>query len=44
MKNNEYAFNEIADLYEYIQDAEYIEREYILEKLEQLQNFVKNYL
>lgn len=34
-------YNMIAELYEYIQDGDYIENEYILEQLATMQNYAK---
>ena len=34
-------FNMIAELYEYIQDSDYVENEYILEQLATMQNYAK---
>lgn len=34
-------YNIIAELYEYIQDGDYIENEYILEQLATMQNYAK---
>lgn len=44
MKNKEYAMQQLADLWDYVSDSDYIERPYILEKIEEIQNFINNYL
>lgn len=44
MKNKEYTFNEIGELANYIEDADFLEKEYILEKLAEIQAFINNYL
>lgn len=36
-ENKEAIYSMIAELHEYIQDGDYIEKEYILEKLEEIQ-------
>lgn len=41
MENIQAIFEMIADLYEYIEDWENIEKEYILEKLAEIQNLTK---
>ena len=39
MKTREELFNRIASLYEYIEDGEYIDTQYILEELANMQNY-----
>ena len=31
----------IADLYDYVEDSDYIEKEYVLEQLASIQNYAK---
>jgi len=40
-ENKEAVYNMIAELHEYIQDGDYIENEYILEKLQDMQELCK---
>lgn len=40
-ENMNIIYNMIAELYEYIQDGDYIENEYILEQLATMQNYAK---
>lgn len=39
--NQEIAYDEIAELYDYIEDKWIVEKEYILEKLAKIQNYCK---
>jgi hypothetical protein len=39
--DKETIYNMIADLYDYVEDSDYIEKEYVLEQLASIQNYAK---